>query len=59
MSNFWSSIRERVINLYPPLLGAGINAHNVDKNIIRVKMKLTPLIKIVFGTYFGGSLYAM
>jgi acyl-coenzyme A thioesterase PaaI-like protein len=59
MSNFWSSIRERAINFYPPFLGAGIHAHNVDKNTIRVKMKLTPLNKNVFGTHFGGSLYAM
>jgi acyl-coenzyme A thioesterase PaaI-like protein len=59
MSNFWSSVRERLINFYPPFLGAGIRAHTVDKNTIRVEMKLTRLNKNVFGTHFGGSLYAM
>jgi acyl-coenzyme A thioesterase PaaI-like protein len=59
MSNLWHRIRERVINFYPPFLGAGIHARNVDKNTILVEMKLTPLNRNVFGTHFGGSLYAM
>jgi acyl-coenzyme A thioesterase PaaI-like protein len=59
MSIAWQRFRERLINFYPPLLGAGIRSHTIDEHTIRVEMKLTALNRNVFGTHFGGSLYAM
>jgi acyl-coenzyme A thioesterase PaaI-like protein len=55
----WGRFRERLINFYPPLLGAGIRCHNGDERTIMVEMKLTPLNRNIVGTHFGGSLYAM
>jgi acyl-coenzyme A thioesterase PaaI-like protein len=45
--------------MYPPLLGAGIQAKTIDERTIRVTMKLTPLNKNIVGVHFGGSLYSM
>ena len=59
MKIFWMRLRERLINFYPPLLGAGIRAHTLDERTIRVEMKLTPFNKNIVGVHFGGSLYAM
>ena len=59
MITAWDCFRERLINFYPPLLGAGIRSRNIDEQTIRVEMKLTFLNRNVFGTHFGGSLYAM
>jgi len=59
MSNFGMRLREKFINFYPPLLGAGIRSQNIDERTIRVKMKLTPLNRNIVGVHFGGSLYAM
>jgi hypothetical protein len=55
----WGTFRERLINFYAPLLGAGIRSKKIDKNTIRVEMKLTALNRNIVGTHFGGSLYAM
>ena len=55
----WGRIRERFINFYPPLLGAGIQSKIIDEHTIRVEMKLTVLNRNIVGTHFGGSLYAM
>jgi acyl-coenzyme A thioesterase PaaI-like protein len=55
----WTLLRERLINFYPPLLGAGIRSKTIDTNIIQVDMKLTALNRNIVGTHFGGSLYAM
>jgi acyl-coenzyme A thioesterase PaaI-like protein len=51
--------RKRFVNLYPPLLGAGIRARRADKATVHVEMKLTFLNSNAVGTHFGGSLYAM
>ena len=59
MSTRWQRFRERFINFYPPLLGAGIRARRLDERTIRVELKLTMLNKNIVGTHFGGSLYAM
>lgn len=59
MSTHWQRFRERFINFYPPLLGAGIRVRTVDGLTTRVEMKLTPLNRNIVGTHFGGSLYAM
>jgi acyl-coenzyme A thioesterase PaaI-like protein len=58
---FLHSLRYRLINFYPPLLGAGIRVlhRESDEYTIRVRMKLTRLNLNVVGTHFGGSLYAM
>ena len=55
------SLRYRLINFYPPLLGAGIRVlhKQSDDYTIKVQMKLTRLNLNVVGTHFGGSLYAM
>lgn len=51
----------KLMNLYPPYLGAGIFVHNYSKDFksIEVHMKLRWYNKNVFGTHFGGSLYSM
>lgn len=59
MSTFRRRLLERFINLYPPLLGAGIRARNVDSTTIEVEMRLTALNRNIVGVHFGGSLYAM
>ena len=59
MSTRWQRLRERFINFYPPLLGAGIHIHKVDELTVRVEMKLTALNRNIVGVHFGGSLYAM
>jgi len=59
MNTLWTHLRERFINYYPPLFGAGIRAYAIDERTIRVEMKLTPLNRNIVGVHFGGSLYAM
>ena len=59
MNSFWYRVRENLINIYPPLLGAGIRAYKIDEHTTRVEMKLTPLNRNLVGVHFGGSLYAM
>ena len=59
MNYFWLRLRERLINFYPPLLGAGIRSRTVDELTIHVEMKLTALNRNIVGVHFGGSLYAM
>lgn len=51
----------RFVNLYPPLLGAGIRLSypKDDPYTIVVRMGLHWWNKNLFGTHFGGSLYAM
>jgi acyl-coenzyme A thioesterase PaaI-like protein len=50
---------ERFINLYPPLLGAGIRSNTIDERTIEVETKLTAFNRNIVGVHFGGSLYAM
>jgi acyl-coenzyme A thioesterase PaaI-like protein len=59
MLNFWMCLREKFINFYPPLFGAGIRVHTIDERTVRVEMKLTPFNRNIVGVHFGGSLYAM
>jgi acyl-coenzyme A thioesterase PaaI-like protein len=59
MNPRWQALRLRLINFYPPFLGAGIRARRLDALTLRVSMKLTPLNRNIFGVHFGGSLYAM
>jgi acyl-coenzyme A thioesterase PaaI-like protein len=59
MNNYWYRLRERMVNFYPPLFGAGIQARRIDQYTVSVKMKMTALNRNLVGVHFGGSLYAM
>jgi acyl-coenzyme A thioesterase PaaI-like protein len=59
MNSFWFRLREKFINIYPPLLGAGIRVRQIDERSTYVEMKLTALNRNLVGVHFGGSLYAM
>ena len=51
----------RLINLWPPLMGAGISVTRLSSDWMRaeVMMKLRFYNKNFVGTHFGGSLFAM
>lgn len=57
--NLRRHLLERFINLYLPLLGAGIRSQTIDERTIAVEMKLTAFNRNIVGVHFGGSLYAM
>lgn len=52
-------ILEKLVNLYPPLLGAGIHSWNIDERTIRARLKMNMFNRNLVGVHFGGSLYAM
>jgi acyl-coenzyme A thioesterase PaaI-like protein len=54
-------LRLRLINLYPPYLGAGIRVTEIapDFRAVRVQMRLGFFNRNYVGTHFGGSLYSM
>ena len=50
----------KMMNLYPPFLGAGIRVRRgSDGRTFEVRMKLNFFNRNYVGTHFGGSLYAM
>jgi acyl-coenzyme A thioesterase PaaI-like protein len=51
----------RLVNIYPPYLGAGVRVHSVapDFRHIRVEMRLRWYNRNYVGTHFGGSIYSM
>jgi hypothetical protein len=51
----------QLINLWPPLLGAGIRITHLDSNwrFVHVEMKLRFWNRNYVGTHYGGSLYSM
>ncbi len=51
----------RIINFYPPFLGAGIRVRQskAEPYTVISSMTLRPWNRNLFGTHFGGSLYAM
>lgn len=49
----------RLMNLYPPFLGAGIKVKLRDKLSFEISMPLNPMNRNYVGTQFGGSLYSM
>ncbi|MBZ5648735.1 MAG: DUF4442 domain-containing protein [Acidobacteriia bacterium] len=53
--------RLKWINLWPPLLGAGIRVQRIDPDMraIDVEMKMKRWNKNYVGTHYGGSLYSM
>lgn len=52
---------KKLLNLYPPFIGAGIRLKRYNKKgtSYLVEMKLRWYNRNVYGTHFGGSLYAM
>ena len=52
---------KRLLNLYPPYLGAGVKVEYIgeDWKEIRVSMKMRWYNRNAVGTHFGGSLYSM
>ena len=67
MKDFFKKIRtipaisKFMLNHYSPYRGAGIaiEAFDLDRYFIRVKMPLTRKNRNIVGTHFGGSLYSM
>jgi acyl-coenzyme A thioesterase PaaI-like protein len=57
--NLRERLLEKFINIYPPLLGAGIRSRSIDEHTVDVEMNLTVFNRNVVGVHFGGSLYAM
>ncbi len=57
--NLRERLLEKFINIYPPLVGAGIHSRSIDERTVDVEMKLTIFNRNVVGVHFGGSLYAM
>jgi acyl-coenzyme A thioesterase PaaI-like protein len=52
--------RVKLINLYPPFLGAGVRVKaSADLRTFEVSMRLRWWNRNYVGTHFGGSLYAM
>jgi hypothetical protein len=51
----------RLINIWPPMLGAGIRVHWLDPEMraVDVTMKLRRWNTNAVGTHYGGSLYSM
>ena len=52
---------DRLMNFYPPYLGAGIHVTEMDEDMrhIRVEMPLRFYNRNYVGTHYGGSLYSM
>ena len=61
MASFRHRFLMRFVNLYPPFLGAGIRVTypKGDPHTIVVRLGLHWWNRNLFGTQFGGSLYAM
>lgn len=53
------SLLLKLVNLYPPFLGAGIRVRRTDPRTFEVRMKLHWWSRNYVGTHFGGSLYTM
>ena len=49
----------RMINVWPPFLGAGIRVRWRSNRQVDVEMKLHPWNRNYVGTHYGGSLYSM
>jgi hypothetical protein len=62
MAMKWTPRRlRRVLNAYPPYLGAGVRVTRIDPDWseIHVSMRLRWWNRNAVGTHFGGSLYSM
>lgn len=56
-----AALFRRIMNLYPPFLGAGVRIASVAKDFgeIVVELRANSFNRNAFGTHFGGSLYSM
>jgi acyl-coenzyme A thioesterase PaaI-like protein len=54
-------LMKRILNLYPPYLGAGVKITHIDENWkeLHVSMSMHWFNRNIVGTHFGGSLYSM
>ena len=59
--NFTPKRLKRILNLYPPYIGAGVKVSYVseDWTELHVSMSLRWFNRNAVGTHFGGSLYSM
>ena len=59
--NFTPKRLKRILNLYPPYIGAGVKVSYVseDWRELHVSMSLRWFNRNAVGTHFGGSLYSM
>jgi len=56
-----ANLLRRVMNLWPPFLGAGITVEEITKDFrsAKVRLKHGLLNRNILGVHFGGSLFAM
>lgn len=56
-----ASTLRRLLNLYPPFLGAGVHVRTLSEDYREAVVELRPrwYNRNFFGDHFGGSLYAM
>ena len=56
-----ANLLRRVMNLWPPFLGAGITVEHISKDFRQAKVRLKHglLNRNIIGVHFGGSLFAM
>src|SRR5271154_287274 len=60
MSTRLQRLMLRAINIWPPIMGAGIRAKwGPDRRAVDVEMKLRSWNRNYVGTHYGGSLYSM
>src|SRR5450631_1734774 len=60
MSPFVQQLMLRLINIWPPIAGAGIRVRwSADRKSVDVEMKLRFWNANYVGTHYGGSLYSM
>jgi acyl-coenzyme A thioesterase PaaI-like protein len=61
VNKFFRKHVRRLINWWPPLLGAGIRVTrwDADWRVVDVEMKLSRWNRNYVGTHYGGSLYSM
>jgi acyl-coenzyme A thioesterase PaaI-like protein len=61
MPKLTAALIKRLINIWPPFLGAGIHVNEISKDFrsARVTLKLKLLNRNIVGVHFGGSLFAM
>jgi hypothetical protein len=60
MSSFKQRLMLRLVNIWPPIAGAGIRVRwGADMKSVDVEMKLRMWNRNYVGTHYGGSLYSM
>ena len=60
MASFKQELMLRMVNIWPPIAGAGIRVRwGADMKSVNVEMKLRFWNRNFVGTHYGGSLYSM